>query len=208
MTQLTRMLVIVLALLCVAAGVVLLLRPDTSAIVAWSVIVFGSALAGLTATFSLPGDAADSADDPPAATSSASKSSSSKKARAVSLEEADDLRMVSEDRRRELMRGASKQLSDFRYRYSVRMHHTDAGEHRCFNADVNGVRLGFIPAIITDNTNDRQGYGYVAFVHDGHRWRGPGLPCPAGQLEAVRHASRCVSPLATEDETSFEESRH
>jgi hypothetical protein len=214
MTQLTRMLVIVLALLCVAAGVLLLLRPETRALVAWSVIVFGSALAGLTATFSLStaggagGASYDSAFASSISSSNSSSNSSSKKAKAVSLEEPDDLRAVSEDRRRELMRGASKQLSDFRYRYSVRMHHTDAGEHRCFNADVNGVRLGFIPAIITDNTNDRQGYGYVAFVHDGHRWRGPGLPCPAGQLEAVRHASRCVSPLATEDETKFEESRH
>ena len=41
-----------------------------------------------------------------------------------------------------------------------------------------------------------QGFGYAAFVHDGDRWRGPGLPCPPGQSDAVKHAARCVSPLA------------
>ena len=86
----------------------------------------------------------------------------------------------------------------------VRLDTTDSADHRAFSAEVNTIRLGFVPAIITDNTNDRQGFGYVAFVHDGTRWRGPGLPCPADQSEAVQHAARCVSPLATEEETHFD----
>ena len=89
------------------------------------------------------------------------------------------------------------------YRYSIRRDPADGGERQCFSAEVNTIRLGFVPVFITDNTNDRQGPGYVAFVYDGKRWRGPGLPCPAGQAEAVRHAARSVSPLATEEETAF-----
>ena len=52
----------------------------------------------------------------------------------------------------------------------------------------------FVPAVITDNDDDRQGYGYVAFVYDQHRWRGPGLPCPAGRrgVEAGDIALRIV----------------
>ncbi|MEM7228859.1 MAG: hypothetical protein AAF432_08595 [Planctomycetota bacterium] len=193
MTSPTRMLLFVLSLASVAAGVGLLIAPASSTVLAWVVIAAGSALAGVTATIPV--------------TRRKKSSSRDTKKKAVSLVEVDDIRALEESRRRELIRGASKQLADFQYRYSVRMHNVDTGEHRCFNADVNGVHLGFIPAIITDNTNDRQGYGYVAFVHDGNRWRGPGLPCPAGQMEAVRHASRCVSPLSTEEETKFEESR-
>lgn len=118
--------------------------------------------------------------------------------------ESRDIGDVSEQRRRELMRGTSLSLREMRYRYSVRLDTAEAAERRPFSAEVNTIRLGFIPAIITDNTNDRQGFGYVAFVHDGRRWRGPGLPCPASQSEAVKHAARCVSPLATEEETRFE----
>lgn len=117
--------------------------------------------------------------------------------------EPDDMKTVDPDRRKELVRGTSMYLRELKYRYSIRLDPTETGEHRCFTAEVNGVKLGFVPVLITDNSNDRQGYGYVAFVHDGRRWRGPGLPCPSGQVEAVRHAAKCVSPLATEEETRF-----
>jgi hypothetical protein len=115
-----------------------------------------------------------------------------------------DIRELDEPRMRELMRGTGLFLREMEYRYSVRLDTTPSGDRRAFTADVNQVHLGFIPAVVTDNTNGRQGYGYVAFVHDGKRWRGPGLPCPAGQAEAVRHAARCVSPLASEEETKYE----
>jgi hypothetical protein len=118
--------------------------------------------------------------------------------------ESPDIREISEQRRHELMRGTGLSLRDMQYRYSVRLDTTEPSDRRAFSAEVNTIRLGFVPAIITDNTNDRQGFGYVAFVHDGQRWRGPGLPCPADQTEAVRHAARCVSPLATEEETRVE----
>jgi len=121
----------------------------------------------------------------------------------VTRSEADDISALAESRRRELIRGTSLYLREMRYRYSVRFEPADAPERRCFNAEVNRVKLGFIPAVVSDNTNERQGWGYVAFVFDGRRWRGPGLPCPDGQAEAVRHAAKCVSPLATEEETQF-----
>jgi hypothetical protein len=124
--------------------------------------------------------------------------------RPATRRESEDVRELNEARRRELMRGTSLYLREMRYRYSVRLDTTDSAGHRAFSAEVNTIRLGFVPAIITDNTNDRQGFGYVAFVHDGTRWRGPGLPCPADQSEAVQHAARCVSPLATEEETHVE----
>jgi hypothetical protein len=117
--------------------------------------------------------------------------------------ETDDISDVAPERRRELVRGTSLYLRELRYRYSIRIDPTDAAERKCFSAEVNTIRLGFVPVIIIDNSNDRQGYGYAAFVHDGKRWRGPGLPCPAGQAEAVKHAARCVSPLAKEEETKF-----
>ncbi|MHC5022601.1 MAG: hypothetical protein ACYTGG_01645 [Planctomycetota bacterium] len=127
----------------------------------------------------------------------------SPRGRALGPTEPDDIDKLSEARRRELMRGTSLYLRERSYRYSVRLPGEDLGERHCFTAEVNTIRLGFIPAVIIDNTNDRQGYGYVAFVYDGHRWRGPGLPCPDGQEEAVRHAARCVSPLATDEETTY-----
>jgi hypothetical protein len=117
--------------------------------------------------------------------------------------ESDDIAALPEARRRELIRGTSLYLREMHYRYSVRFEPTDAPQRRCFNAEVNTVKLGFIPAVVSDNTTERQGWGYVAFVYDGHRWRGPGLPCPDGQAEAVRHAAKCVSPLSTEEETQF-----
>ena len=121
--------------------------------------------------------------------------------------ESSNIRDVSDARQRELIRGTSKYLREMNYRYSIRLNAGAPGKRQSFTAEVNTVKLGFLPAVITDNTNDRQGYGYVAFVHDGTRWRGPGLPCPGEQVEAVHHATRCVSPLATEDETRFEEVR-
>jgi hypothetical protein len=119
-------------------------------------------------------------------------------------DESEDIRHLSEERQRELIRGTSLFLRESNFRYSVRNDSRETGAKRGFNAEVNTVRLGFLPAAINDNTNDREGFGYVAFVYDGHRWCGPGLPCPADQTEAVRHAARCVSPLASEEETHFE----
>jgi hypothetical protein len=119
--------------------------------------------------------------------------------------ESDDITMLGPERRRELFRGTSLSLREMRYRYSVRLDVHETADRRAFTAEVNAIHLGFLPAIVIDNTTDRQGYGYVAFVHDGTRWRGPGLPCPADEAEAVRHAARCVSPLATEEETRFGE---
>jgi hypothetical protein len=118
----------------------------------------------------------------------------------VGLSESDEIDELPLLRRAELIRGTSKFLREMRYRYSIRPDPNESGERKCFTAEVNGVRLGFIPALITDITDDRQGYGYVAYVYDQRRWRGPGLPCPAGQQEAVRHASRCVAPLGEEGE--------
>lgn len=119
------------------------------------------------------------------------------------MRESDDIVAVSVDRRRELVRGTSLYLRELRYRYSIRFDPTETADRRPFSAEVNTIKLGFVPVIIIDNTNDRQGFGYAAFVHDGKRWRGPGLPCPAGQPEAVKHAARCVSPLAKEEETKY-----
>lgn len=113
-------------------------------------------------------------------------------------DESRDIGCLPEERRRALLRGTSMHLRDMRYRYSVRYDHT---ERACFNADVNGVHLGFVPVIILDNMTDRQGYGYVAFPFDGSRWRGPGLPCGGGPEQALEHAARCVAPL---DETENE----
>jgi hypothetical protein len=117
--------------------------------------------------------------------------------------ETDNINDLSPQRRRELVRGTSLYLRELHYRYSIRFAPTETGELRPFSAEVNTIKLGFVPVMIIDNTNDRQGYGYVAFVHDGKRWRGPGLPCPAGQVEAVRHAAKCVSPLCKEEETHY-----
>ena len=105
----------------------------------------------------------------------------------------------------ELIRGTSLQLRDMRYRYSVRPDRHAAHDRQPFTKIVNTIRLGFMPVIITDNGTDRQGYGYVAFVYDGHRWRGPGLPCPNGREDAIAHAARCVSPLDQDDESGRDE---
>lgn len=107
-----------------------------------------------------------------------------------------DMRELSDARRRELVRGTSLFLRDTRYRFSIRQ---DPSDREPFSAVINEIPLGFVPVIITENATDRQGYGYVAFVYDGDRWRGPGLPCIGGPQEAVEHAQKCVMPLDSED---------
>ncbi|MCH8260300.1 MAG: hypothetical protein IIC46_08845 [Planctomycetes bacterium] len=116
------------------------------------------------------------------------------------LEEPDDVSQLSTERRHQLVRGTSMHLRDMRYRYSVRAEHHELGGRECFNAEVNNIHLGFVPVMITDNATDKQGYGFVAFVYDGRRWRGPGLPCPGGRERALQHAQHCVSPLDESDE--------
>ncbi|MCH7847647.1 MAG: hypothetical protein IIB53_04710 [Planctomycetes bacterium] len=116
------------------------------------------------------------------------------------LEEPDDVSQLSTERRHQLVRGTSMHLRDMRYRYSVRAEHHELGGRECFNAEVNNIHLGFVPVMITDNATDKQGYGFVAFVYDGRRWRGPGLPCPGGRERALHHAQHCVSPLDESDE--------
>jgi len=120
------------------------------------------------------------------------------------IQEPDHIRDLSESRLRELARGTSKSLRDMEYRYSVQLDFNPTERRRPFIAEVNSIRLGFYPSLIIENASDRTGFGYLAFMYDGKRWRGPGLPCPDGQAAAVRHATNCVSPLAKEDETSFE----
>ena len=123
--------------------------------------------------------------------------------RTTRLEEPDDVSQLSAERRHQLVRGTSMHLRNMRYRYSVRAEHHELSDRQCFNAEVNRVHLGFVPAMITDNATDKQGYGFVAFVYDGRRWRGPGLPCPGGRDRALQHAQHCVSQL---DESEGSES--
>lgn len=98
----------------------------------------------------------------------------------------------------ELLRGTGLHLREMKYRYSVRIDHNQTVERCCFNADVNNVKLGFIPVVITDNATDKQGFGFVAFVYDGNRWLGPGLPCPGTKEQAITHAQKSVAPLEDE----------
>ncbi len=119
--------------------------------------------------------------------------------------EPNDIGQLDDARRKELMRGTSLFLRESQYRYSIRMDASGASSRPMFNAVVNTIRLALLPAMITDISSDRHGHGYVAFVHDGNRWRGPGLPCPPEKEEALRHAARCVSPLAKEEETKFDD---
>lgn len=105
--------------------------------------------------------------------------------------EPDDIDLLPLDRRKELIRGTSMHLRDMKYRYSIRH---DQGNRACFNREINGILLGFVPVILMDTTDDRQGYGYVAFPYDGIRWRGPGLPCGGTPEQAIAHAARCVEP--------------
>lgn len=111
--------------------------------------------------------------------------------------ESDDINHLPLDRRKELIRGTSMHLRDMKYRYSVRH---DQGTRPCFNREINGILLGFVPVILLDTTNDRQGYGYIAFPYDGTRWRGPGLPCGGSPEQAMEHAARCVEPAGGQEE--------
>ena len=115
------------------------------------------------------------------------------------LQEPDDVSQLPAERRHQLVRGTSMHLRNMRYRYSVRAEHHELSDRECFNAQVNRVHLGFVPVMITDTATDKQGYGFVAFVYDGRRWRGPGLPCPGGRERALQHAQHCVSPLDESD---------
>ncbi len=118
--------------------------------------------------------------------------------------ETDDVSQLSEERRQQLVRGTSMHLRNMRYRYTVRAERHELSDRECFNAEVNSVHLGFVPVVISDVSTDKQDYGFVAFVFDGRRWRGPGLPCPGGRDRALQHAFRCVSPLDDSDESTFE----
>ncbi len=109
--------------------------------------------------------------------------------------EPDDVSQLSDQRLQQLIRGTSMHLRNMHYRYTVRAEHHDLSDRQCFNAEVNSVHLGFVPVVIADNATEKQGFGFVAFVHDGRRWRGPGMPCPGGRERALEHALRCVSPL-------------
>jgi hypothetical protein len=177
-----RRLLLAIMIIIASVGTVLVLRPD----------LYGRVLAAIIVICGLIGILALNLLAP---------------ARHRAIEEADDVDALSHERLRELMRGTSMHLKRMEYRYSVRSDPNESRDRRCFTAEVNTVRLGFTPAIITDNTNGREGPGYVAFVYDGRRWRGPGLPCPDGQMEAVRHAARCVSPLSKEEETKFDDEK-
>ncbi len=98
----------------------------------------------------------------------------------------------------ELLRGTSLHLHEMKYRYSVRIDHNQTVDRCCFNADVNTINLGFVPVVITDSATDKQGYGFVAFVYDGNRWLGPGLPCPGTKEQAIAYAQKNVAPLDEE----------
>ncbi len=105
-----------------------------------------------------------------------------------------EMNELPQERRHELLRGTSHHLNQIKYRYSVRIDHNETAERCCFNADVNSIKLGFVPVVITDNATDKQGFGYAAFVFDGNRWLGPGLPCPGTKEQAIAHAQKSVAP--------------
>jgi len=117
----------------------------------------------------------------------------------------DAMEAVDEARLRELIRGTSKWLRELDYAYSVRIDLTGRTTRAAFTAAVGDVRLGFIPAIITENDTDRQARGFVVMVHDGTRWRGPGLPCPGDPEHALAHASRFVAPLDLDEDFDEDE---
>jgi hypothetical protein len=109
------------------------------------------------------------------------------------LEETERIEELGPQRIAELLRGTSLHLRDLRYRYSIV---PDRSGRASFSKDLNALRIGFVPVVIHENAGDRQGDGFVAFVYDGRRWCGPGLPCVGGPERAVAHAMRCISPLA------------
>jgi hypothetical protein len=104
---------------------------------------------------------------------------------------------ISDERAMELMRITGRMLAEMNYRYSVRLD-LDTTRRR-FDATINEVKLGFIPVLLIDHITEKTGFGYVAFVHDGERFRAPGLPCPDGEDAAVRHAVRSVNPIGEHD---------
>lgn len=112
---------------------------------------------------------------------------------AAGLEEVERIEELEPQRIAELLRGTSLHLRDLRYRYSIV---PDRSGRASFSQDLNALRIGFVPVVIHENAGDRQGDGFVAFVYDGRRWCGPGLPCAGGPERAVAHATRCISPLA------------
>lgn len=109
--------------------------------------------------------------------------------------EPQEMSELPKQKQHELLRGTGLHLREMKYRYSVRIDHNETAERCCFNADANTIKLGFIPVIITDNATDKQGFGFVAFVYDGNRWLGPGLPCPGTREQAITHAQESVNPL-------------
>jgi len=114
------------------------------------------------------------------------------------FEESARIESLSMVRRAELVRGTSLRLREMKYRYSVR--HDERGRLP-FSTRINQIQLGFVPVIITDNETDMQGVGFVAFIHDGQRWRGPGLPCAGTPSDAVANAARHVDPLRDVEDT-------
>jgi len=114
------------------------------------------------------------------------------------LDESERIETLTLSRRAELVRGTSLRLREMRYRYSVR--HDERGRMP-FSTRINQIRLGFVPVIITDNDTDDQGLGFVAFIHDGSRWRGPGLPCAGNREDALGHAARQIDPLREIEDT-------
>lgn len=171
-----RRLLLSLAIVVVAMGIVILIEP-VGRWLAW--VVAGSGLVMIVVLNVLK---------PPAP---------------MARTEPDSIEGLTETRRRELVRGTSLYLREMRYRYSVRVDTTDQSDRSCFTAEVNTIRLGFVPVVIMDNSSDSQGFGYVAFVYDSKRWRGPGLPCPGERGDALEHAAKCVSPLSDADETEY-----
>lgn len=125
--------------------------------------------------------------------------------RPVRTNESARIEDVSDDRATELMRITGRMLAEMNYRYSVRLD-LDTTRRR-FDATVNEVQLGFIPVVLLDHITEKTGYGYVAFVHDGERFRAPGLPCPDGEDAAIRHAVRSVNPISEHGERDDDDER-
>jgi hypothetical protein len=109
--------------------------------------------------------------------------------------EPDRIEALDPARLAELLRGTSMHLRDLRYRHSITPDRSGRADRAAFSADINSVRMGFVPVLILENAGEREGPGYVGFVFDGRRWCGPGLPCAGGADQAMAHALRCVSPL-------------
>src|SRR6185503_15687177 len=57
--------------------------------------------------------------------------------------ESSNITELTEQRRRELVRGTSLYLRELKYRYSIRSESMPRANQPCFTAEVNTVRLGF-----------------------------------------------------------------